>query len=68
MFDLRNYLWDSDYGTSAYLELSLLVAEFGMGEILHALAEISSEEPSWNMKIEDGRRVVTIEGKDYVLP
>lgn len=69
MFNLKNYMWNDVYGTSAYVELAQMVIVFGLEDILHTLADIHKERYYSSIRVEgDGKRVVTIEGKDYILP
>jgi hypothetical protein len=63
---LKHTLW-TDEG-SAYHELGLMVAVYGIEDILVALAEIAKEQYLHKIIVDGGKRIVIVDGKEYVLP
>jgi hypothetical protein len=63
---LKYALWTEE--SSAYHELGLMIATFGIEEVLSAIAEITKEQYWHKVIIEGDKRIVVVDGKEYVLP
>lgn len=63
---LKHTLWTEE--SSVYHELGLMIATFGVEDILSAIAEITKEQYWHKVMVDGDKRIVVVDGKEYVLP